>query len=461
MEPYKTILILILCSILFPCAAGAAELPLGDSGWSVFADPEAIGAVGRLQRPMIYEITDTYISIELDKAFYEMGPMEIAFKRTSQTNVNRIIIDDERVTNDTSVIWFDYHMYLLWDDEIDMVGFNPQYLPSGGQLENVYYSSFDGYNSYPTVLNFVDTDQSGVLFDPDELDEFSPGLISGGIVIDVNPRLLVGDSFIFGQYPTIPEPTTCALLIAGVLPMVFKKKKSHLLILLVIGLLAIQVSAGEFILGESGWTAYTNIDDDVSIELISMDTEFYQDMSISITKTFNNPIDQFGNFSPIIIEFKKTNSEIVVPLINIVQENIINNTGVEWFDYHMFLAVDWFYPEAGFIEKDDINGDVLEDVQFDDYTGLFGLPGQPGSGLPLELNCYNEAAGGVADGSTFTPGNITILVEPDLMAPSQSFLLKQYPTIPEPATVLLLGTGILPAILKRKKQKFVVNSQRG
>lgn len=171
-------------------------------------------------------------------------------------------------------------------------------------------------------------------------------------------------------------------------------------------------------------------------------------VTIQIDKTFTRPFSQDGFNYPIIIEFEKL-SRNAVPKIVIHDERIINETDREWTDYHMFLVVDTLAPEAGFNPNFLPNGDQLENVSYDLFHQGYG-------DSPIQLN-FNDAD---ASGVPFSPpgenwfqpgyygGQIVIETNPD-MPLNGHFGLKEIPTIPEPATLVLLSLGTL-SLLRRK-----------
>ena len=115
----------------------------------------------------------------------------------------------------------------------------------------------------------------------------------------------------------------------------------------------------------------------------------------------------------------------------------------------MHLLVDAQNPEAGFNSAVFPSGDQLESVF---YSQLFGY-----GGLPVQLNFLDNNGSGVPTGppgsNVFSPGlasgQVMIVTDPTL-AVGTRFGLKQVPTIPEPATVALLGLGCL--MFHRKKK---------
>lgn len=208
----------------------AVSIPLGDSGWAMVVSPRMEG----VSVPIVDRVTSDAVYIELGKTFtspLEDGlfrPIIIEFQKISSTATSNIIICDEYIVNDTSTEWLDFHMSLIVKVINPEAGFNRNFIPDGDQLENVYYSSGYGYGGRPIMLNFIDTDGSGVPSLPAGDDVFCPGYRSGQIVIVTDPDMVLGARFGLKEVPTIPEPATLVSLgTAGI--WIFTRKKRRFL----------------------------------------------------------------------------------------------------------------------------------------------------------------------------------------------------------------------------------------
>lgn len=193
-------------------------------------------------------------------------------------------------------------------------------------------------------------------------------------------------------------------------------------------------------LGESGWAMIFN--SPPGGNGISAPVIFGCDddkLEIELDKTFRVPVGRGEPFSPLVVEFIKLHDNAPSTIV-IADEYIVNDTLLEWTDFHMQLIVDLINPQAGFMPEVVPSGGQLECVNFSEPWGL--------NGMPTKLNFYNCQGGGVvADPpgeDVFRPGyewgKIIIETNPQLPAGTR-FGLKEYPSVPEPITAVLLSIG--------------------
>lgn len=224
------LLVSVLCTVFVcPALVQAVIVPLDDSGWAMVVSPSS----EEVSVPIVDGITNDAVYIQLGKTFSSppedgfFRPIIIEFEKIFADATANIIIRDEYIVNNTGTEWIDFHMSLKVSVVNPQAGFNPNFIPDGGQLENVYYSWNYGYEGLPIKLNFVDTDGSGVPSSPPGDDVFWPGYMGGQIVIATNPDMQVGGRFGLKEIPTVPEPATAVLLgIGGALLTLTRRRRS-------------------------------------------------------------------------------------------------------------------------------------------------------------------------------------------------------------------------------------------
>lgn len=210
----NSFLILAVAAAMLTSAstAGAAIHQLGDSGWSAAVDDEweiSFSIDGYTDKAVIIEIQKRFVG-EPDE-FGLMPAMYVEFVKDSVEALEQIIITAEYVINNTTENWTDFHIELAVGPD-PKAGFCPNCIPSGDQFATVELSSSNGYDGLPTRIDFYD---GLVVNGPVSEDVFKPGYASGAMVIITNPELEVGERILLRELPTIPEPATMLVLLAG------------------------------------------------------------------------------------------------------------------------------------------------------------------------------------------------------------------------------------------------------
>ena len=205
-------------------------------------------------------------------------------------------------------------------------------------------------------------------------------------------------------------------------------------------------------LGDSGWAMVVSPlvleHSDVSVPWYGIEGDT---LYLELHKTFGRPLDDSEMFLPIVLEFEKI-SENASSTIVLTDEYIVNDSDVEWYDFHMQLMVSISEPEAGFDPQYVFDGQQLENVFYSEFVGY--------DGLPVKLNFLNEEGGGVPPvppgEDIFWPGyeqgELVIVTNPE-MEVGDRFALKEMPSVPEPATLALLGGGAFCVYTRKRKKK--------
>jgi hypothetical protein len=208
--------------LIFTGTAGASLYQLGDSGWSAVVHPEwdITFSVDYLSTErVIIQIQKCFVG-ESDE-FGLMPAMYVEFIKDSETAVEKIIINDEYIINDTSENWTDFHIELAVGGS-QRAGFCYDCTSSGDQFETVELSGSSGYLGLPTRFDFSD---GLVVNGPAGENVFRPGYSYGAMVIVTNPEMGVGERILLKEFPTIPEPATLLVLFLAGLGLVSVKMK--------------------------------------------------------------------------------------------------------------------------------------------------------------------------------------------------------------------------------------------
>jgi hypothetical protein len=198
-------------------------------------------------------------------------------------------------------------------------------------------------------------------------------------------------------------------------------------------------------LGDSGWS----VESSGGSTSVMLDRNLYTDdqgrrcVEIEISK----------DLSPIYLNFfQAALDNATANRIIIVDENITNLTGVPWYDFHWFVG----YTDVAQFNREltypTVNPNSNEPGWSIDPFTTHDWP----SGQTVGADELSVAGGTVPNNSVFHPGLVSgnLVIDINLDGDSMvHFFLKELPTIPEPANVLLIGCGSM-ALLRRRRARL-------
>jgi hypothetical protein len=164
---------------------------------------------------------------------------------------------------------------------------------------------------------------------------------------------------------------------------------------------------------------------------------------VELDKTFRSRVfDDSGIGQVAAVKFTLVNPDApnFTPVFTIHDEKINNSTGLPWTDFHMQIGWDlnaetpgaWFNPDHIF-SAPGTAANPFKSVEF-------GTKIVNGQTYNDQVNFFNGVMAPSDQYYTFGGDGSYVQID-TLMAKGQYFILKEYPTIPEPATISILLLG--------------------
>ncbi len=206
-------------------------------------------------------------------------------------------------------------------------------------------------------------------------------------------------------------------------------------------------------LGTSGWVAeIPSIYESSGKTFITWDIVLDDTVVIEIAKYFDSPTFEEGVGEPIWIKFRRT-EDTSVSNIRIKDELIYNDTNTAWTDFHMILV-----DQAGQNNQVSFNMDYafeatdsnpFESIYYQTEGGQIAGDGDIAKRIVFENGIApSSSTDPFALGKDGTKSN-SVEIATDIEV-GEFFFLKEFPTVPEPMTLIMLSLGGI-ALAKRKR----------
>ncbi len=224
-------LALLVLVLAMGVSTASAEIVFVSKGWQITMPDWAGSTSGAsvTEDPVIAPNPDEILLLEIFKVFkgdpdpFTMTePLVLSFQQVEADAASKIVINDESVTNFTTLEWTGFEFSL--GDPDNVVEFNEaQTFPGGG---NDFY--LDPFTTAVFGTN-GGGNESLMLSDGGVVsvgDDFAPGSLSGALVIDVDTSggQASFDLIEMAETGEIPEPMTLSIMAAGGVGLLIRRK---------------------------------------------------------------------------------------------------------------------------------------------------------------------------------------------------------------------------------------------
>jgi hypothetical protein len=202
----------------------------------------------------------------------------------------------------------------------------------------------------------------------------------------------------------------------------------------------------------TGW--YVSLDNPSGIGSVDFFYDGVDDNNIrlELVKEFNSPnFDQTNQGDGLFLKFTLVDpcAPNFRPNIVIWDERIINNTGRDWTDFHIILGTRVPIDISDLQDGPGVGFDpgyIFTPTQYNPFQTIVFNPAAPTTNIDMKdgilLSNGMQYVFGGAGG-----GHLRIVTD---LPKGESFWFKEFPTVPEVATIILLALGSLPLIFIRR-----------
>ena len=170
---------------------------------------------------------------------------------------------------------------------------------------------------------------------------------------------------------------------------------------------------------------------------------------LEIGKIFKGQPGQFGEMPSIVMAFEQTDDSAPDKIV-INDEAVMNLMTVDWVDFHFILLGELASFNRGETFPSGVGGDPALDFDIAPFTEYSWYENPQAATEELALE-----GGTVPAGDTFFPGtpNGSLVIDVDLSGQEfATFMFKEVPSVPEPASLFVLTVGATVLAARRRKR---------
>ncbi len=214
----------------------------------------------------------------------------------------------------------------------------------------------------------------------------------------------------------------------------------------------VSTSSGAIVFESKGWRiTMPSWAEPVSGATVIEDPADPDILMIEIFKVFKGPVGDFGDMPSIVMTFTQiADYANTAKKIIINDESVSNHMSVDWTGFDMILAS----PGQASFNYDQMFPGTVNDL----YSDQFNIAGPTEASMIAGTRSFTNLRfrdGIVPAGDDFTPGSFSgvIVIDPVFtdLGPT-IFKLKEIPSIPEPASLVLLTCGASLMLRRRLKR---------
>lgn len=204
------------------------------------------------------------------------------------------------------------------------------------------------------------------------------------------------------------------------------------------------------------WTLALNVAPPAHASMIFNVTNLTPNCAQPVNTRQDNSIARKSFFDGICdsdVQFMVSNTAAITFLA--FTESVVNLTGQTWIDYHIRLG---FGSGQNFISSNPQDGLTFPIAPAPTSDKFINLT-RTGDNLSWDQGSVNDNVAftftiAIPNFNTSMPEQAITPCPAGQQAPCYTFTLRQTPTVPEPTTFLLVGTGVIGILLFRRRRRY-------